>query len=110
MTQNTDAGIVHHVQVEPQPFATSPIVTGASPVTRAADAASVAVGPWLNAAAGTLLVEAQTPSTAGTTAFFVSDGCRAHAFQLDELKFHGRRSSIWLLGCPAAMASRVALR
>ena len=40
----------------------------------------------------------------------VSDGCRARAFQLDESKFHGRRSSIWPLGCPEAMASRVALR
>lgn len=30
--------------------------------------------------------------------------------QLDGVKFHGRRSSIWPCGWPAAMASRVALR
>lgn len=31
-------------------------------------------------------------------------------FQLDGVKFHGRSSSILFFGCPAAMASSVALR
>jgi len=34
----------------------------------------------------------------------------ARLFQLDGVKFHGSRSSMRFLGCPAAIASRVALR
>ena len=39
-SQNTDTAIIHHVQLEEQPFHTSPIVTTTAPVTRAADALS----------------------------------------------------------------------
>ena len=40
----------------------------------------------------------------------VSGGWRARLFQLDGMKFHGSRSSMRFWGCPAAMASSVALR
>ncbi len=46
-----------HVQLEAGPFATSPIATGASPVTRAADAITFADPTWLTPQAATLLVE-----------------------------------------------------
>ncbi len=46
-----------HVQLEAGPFATSPIATGASPVTRAADAITFADPTWLTPQATTLLVE-----------------------------------------------------
>src|SRR5690606_2374959 len=42
-SQNTDTAIIHHVQLEEQPFHTSPIVTTTAPVTRAADALTF---PW----------------------------------------------------------------
>ena len=40
----------------------------------------------------------------------VRGGWIARRFQLDGVKFQGSRSSMRFLGCPAAMASRVALR
>jgi DNA replication protein DnaC len=40
----------------------------------------------------------------------VSGGWIARRFQLDVVKFQGSRSSMRFLGCPAAMASRVAFR
>jgi len=40
----------------------------------------------------------------------VSGGWVARRFQLDGVKLHGSRSSMRFLGCPAAMASRVAFR
>lgn len=46
-----------HVQLEAGPFATSPISTGATPVTRAADAITFADPTWLTPQATTLLVE-----------------------------------------------------
>ena len=42
--------------------------------------------------------------------YFVSGGWIARRFQLDVVKFQCSRLSMRFLGCPAAMASRVALR
>ncbi|WP_425063404.1 hypothetical protein [Pyruvatibacter mobilis] len=46
-----------HVQLEAGPFASSPITTGPTPVTRAGDAITFADAAWLTPKAATLLVE-----------------------------------------------------
>lgn len=56
------------------------------------------------------VIEIKKPFSNAVLAKTVSDGCRARAFQLDGLKFQGRRSSTRFCECPAAMASSEALR
>jgi hypothetical protein len=48
-------------QPEAGSFSTSLILTGAAQATRAADVATMLLGPWFNASEGTLLVDAEAP-------------------------------------------------
>jgi hypothetical protein len=58
----TPSGTVQHLQVEPGPFATTPILGDGSAVTRAADVASVTLaGIEFNPKEGTLFVAGRTP-------------------------------------------------
>jgi hypothetical protein len=60
---------------------------------------------------GSCLAVIGTPEmTVISLALNVSGGWVARRFQLDGVKLHGSRSSMRFLGCPAAMASRVAFR
>lgn len=57
---NNEAVIFHHAQIEEAPNASSPIVTGGSPVTRSGDDYAIFEGgqpPWWNPNEGTLIVE-----------------------------------------------------
>ncbi|MDR7034483.1 hypothetical protein [Mesorhizobium sp. BE184] len=59
---NTLATIIHHVQIEPMPYPTTPIVTGASAVTRAADNIRLLTSLFpYTAAAQTVMVECDFP-------------------------------------------------
>lgn len=63
--------------VEAGAFRTSYIQTAGATVTRAADVATMALGSWFNAAAGTILVEASVPVLGGSgfkAAAVLSDG------------------------------------
>jgi hypothetical protein len=66
-------------QLEQGAFATSYIPTTAAAVTRAADAASMPVGAWFNAAQGSLAADTDGPATAAAIAGF-SDGSTANMF------------------------------
>jgi hypothetical protein len=57
------------VQLEEGGFATSYIPTAGAQVTRAADSAAVALGPWHNAAEGTLFTSAETFGTRAAWAY-----------------------------------------
>jgi len=57
---NNEAVIFHHAQIEEAPNASSPIVTGGSPVTRSADDYAIFEGgqpSWWNPNEGTLILE-----------------------------------------------------
>jgi hypothetical protein len=73
----TVSGSCTNVQLELGSFATSPIVTVGSTVTRAADVASVTLGSWFNTSAGTLVTEVSFPDLFGTinsTIWQIDDG------------------------------------
>jgi hypothetical protein len=67
-TDGTSGLYLWGAQTEAAAFPTSTIISGASTVTRAADSASVVLGPWFSTTEGTLVVEAQIARASTTFA------------------------------------------
>jgi hypothetical protein len=73
----TVSGSVTNVQLELGSFVTSSIVTVGSTVTRSADVATVTLGSWFSASAGTLVADISFPDLFGTmnsTIWQIDDG------------------------------------
>lgn len=83
-----DEIIVDFGQVEENPFATSPILTGASNATRSQDDAvsTVTEQPWFNPAEGTLLINfKRTPNIeTASIAMQLDDGSNNNAIQIGQ--------------------------
>jgi len=76
-TGNLNSTIFHHAQAEESRYASEPIVTGSSTVTRQKDDVSISVGDWWNPNQGTFIAEIMdrrfsAPST--DTTFYLRSG------------------------------------